>query len=504
MNLTDFISKIQNILALGRIEESINELSLVVKDNDNELYNSLLIILNNYIELKNNNIKGVLSLDEYGRSRNMILFRILEIVDEIKNGRVELSGNIIIDTTKEPFNLDKITKLLLNGEFTKSILIQYCSTQRAMKKIKKKIIESEVKKVTIVQLLVYELDKFNLIEDFLAWAKKIDIQKYSHYEPYFLEEVTDSPESENYLSKVLNKYKEHLPDERPPKILIAGAYGTGKSTTVNRILNKKVAVVSHDRKGSFESTEYLWDTENLFLVDNPGLGENDENDKKTIIIYKEWVKKVDGIVVIIAAPRPFSTGAVRTIDFLISEGIPSNHIIFGLNKLDHLRYDDEDGDSIKIQFDEYEGPVRRIDKILVDKLKINFVNELNERYPSSPFKVEQVIAYDSISGWNIEKLLLSVVEVLPYQAIRRFRMATDAAIDRLEKKLKKEKKRNGGISDFRTKSTQIEEKKAIETIVAHAPKEVARDFLAELGQGFQKLRKGDIIDGIIDIVKAFR
>jgi predicted GTPase len=290
-----------------------------------------------------------------------------------------------------------------------------------------------------------EKEKYLCAEDFSA-----------HLKPEFDTQPTDTPSNENLnksqselvekqiviLGETIKKYRHHLPEQRKPNILICGKIGNGKTTTINTIFGKKVGKVGHFSRGTDKDEVYEWqaDTENINIVDLPGLGDSEKNDKIFQEIYRKHVKQADGFIIVVSPPRPAEYGTLKTAKLLIECGVSSKHIIFGFNKLSSLRYQDNDRLQ-QVQLDGLIGPTTPSHVKAIADAKEIFLNDLRKEIPEASFLENQIIEYDSLSGWNLHKMLHAVIEILPFEALAKLRSVTAEAQKEVKKKEEEQLKR---------------------------------------------------------------
>lgn len=262
----------------------------------------------------------------------------------------------------------------------------------------------------------------------------------------FLEEKLS--ELSNLISSVWHKIPEdEKPKERKPTILICGQTGVGKSTTINTLFGESVAKVGYFSRGTATDEVYEWesDTEHINVIDLPGLGDGDtKKEREFREIYRKRIKEADAIILVSIPPRPASTGTIKTINLLLSEGVRSSHIVLGLNQLTHIRYPLNNKLS-QIEIDGLIGPTKESDIIAIEEQKKAFLSDLNTYIRNGKFNIEQIIEFDSITGWNLHKMLFACVDRIPFVVARRFRLATlesEREIKRREiEKYENEKKR---------------------------------------------------------------
>jgi len=85
--------------------------------------------------------------------------------------------------------------------------------------------------------------------------------------------VTDSAVNYAKIEFVKSAFKmAQLPDERLPEIAFAGRSNVGKSSLINRLVNRKGLVKVSARPGKTQSLNYFIVDGKLYLVDLPGYG----------------------------------------------------------------------------------------------------------------------------------------------------------------------------------------------------------------------------------------
>jgi predicted GTPase len=242
------------------------------------------------------------------------------------------------------------------------------------------------------------------------------------------------------LYEIVKRFKKYLPKQRPPFILITGKIGNGKTTTINTLFGKKVGKVSHTSRGTSTDNVYEWENkgENIHIIDVPGLGDTTENDERSIRdIYNKRAKEADGFLVVTCPPRFAEEGTLKTIRALLDAGVDSNHVIFGFNKLSHLDYAKDDED-LTVVLDGLSGPVNSHDIEAIHKAKEDFLLDLHQNFPAISFSLEQIIEYDSKSGWNLYKLFHAVLEVVPFQTVYKLRHQVSEAHEEISNREQKQ------------------------------------------------------------------
>lgn len=197
----------------------------------------------------------------------------------------------------------------------------------------------------------------------------------------------------------------------PLDILIAGATGAGKSTTLNALLDgNKAAVGQGADPQTMEVTHYRFNNDVRFW-DTPGLGDSPENDKRHIEKLDEILSSRYGesyrygyidmaLMIIDGSVRDMNT-AVSVIE-LLKKHLDDDRIIIAVNQADfamkglHFDYAKNQPDSTLTEF--LNNKVRSVQRRLSE---------------SVGGKINLPVYYSAEYGYNITGLLDTIIKHLP-------------------------------------------------------------------------------------------
>jgi len=114
----------------------------------------------------------------------------------------------------------------------------------------------------------------------------------------------------------------NLPDPLYPEIAFAGRSNVGKSSLINRILNRRNLVKTSSRPGKTQSLNYFVVDEKLYLVDLPGYGYAkvphgmQTSWQKLITVYLEKRETIACVVVIIDIRHELKEQDRRLVEWL--------------------------------------------------------------------------------------------------------------------------------------------------------------------------------------------
>jgi hypothetical protein len=221
-----------------------------------------------------------------------------------------------------------------------------------------------------------------------------------------LEELMEEIQKEDNGSvisdkKILLKNFEQL-EKQKLNIMLVGATGVGKSSTINAIFNMDIAKVG---AGVAPETASIakYEIDNIVLWDTPGLGDSPENDKKYAVQIVDALKErdeegellIDEVVVLIDGSNRDMKTAYEVIENVIAPYIEdSKRIIIAINQCDM---------GLKGRYWNYDGnyPEEQLVTFMDEK-----VLSVRERIKESTGILTTPLYYSALHKYNVSKLLL--------------------------------------------------------------------------------------------------
>ncbi|HYE10446.1 MAG TPA: GTPase [Patescibacteria group bacterium] len=192
-------------------------------------------------------------------------------------------------------------------------------------------------------------------------------------------------------------------------ILLAGATGCGKSSTINSLFDIEIAKVGYGvDPETMEIANYELD--NLILWDSPGLGDSPENDSKhsQAIIKKLHEKDINGdalidlvLVIIDGSSRDMGTSYELINKVIIPNMEQKDRILIAINQCDNAMK----GEGWNFQMN---SPNPELEQFLDDK-----VNSVKRRIIESTNVEIEPIYYSALHKYNISKLLSFIIKHTP-------------------------------------------------------------------------------------------
>lgn len=199
----------------------------------------------------------------------------------------------------------------------------------------------------------------------------------------------------------------------PLDILVVGATGSGKSSTINCLLGYEVAIVGEGVNPQTSRIEHYKIKDILRFWDTPGIGDSTIKDEEYLNLIKEKVyakvrttssrivNLIDMVLIIINGSSRDLSSIFKIIDYLSSH-ISSSRIIFGINYIDcamsgkYWNYDKNFPEQKLLNF------IFEKEKSLIDRLKDHIgIND------------DSLVSYSAKYGYNINGLIDIIIKNFP-------------------------------------------------------------------------------------------
>lgn len=223
------------------------------------------------------------------------------------------------------------------------------------------------------------------------------------------------------ISKEFNELKGMILDGRPPRILVVGSRGAGKSSVINAIFREKVAevgaVISETKKPEWHS--YVKNGSKIDVLDTRGIGDSSLESNYFESLKPELGRKIpDAILYLCKAKNVDShideslSGVAKIRKFLKDEhgyDIPVVALVTQVDELDPIDIlppfeDEEKKSNIHLAVKALEAAIKKADLTAVRVLPISAY---------ARFDAEKKIKANSDRFWNIDKLVDYLLEDLP-------------------------------------------------------------------------------------------
>lgn len=326
--------------------------------------------------------------------------------------------------------------------------------------------------------------------------------------------MTNTSSAEDRFHAAMREHTARFPQQRKPCVLVCGGTGSGKSTTINTLFSADVAAVGHFARGTVTSEVYEWVSRGTYIdiVDLPGLGDSKGRDREYKEMYRRHVATAHGFIVVSTPPRPASLPTLRTVNLLLSCGVPARNITFAFNRLALLNAT-VDGELQPIDMSTLAGPIEEEEKQVIEQAKLSFFTDVCAGTGNSKFTVDQIIPYDALTGWNLFRVLDSVAAALPHDTLMPWGNAISQSAQRaIEKQTKRSQRDKRRMEELESKmaalqSAQVERESAeLHALRKELKRRHKRDEAVE--ESITKIEKDDtahkrkLIDRIADSLEG--
>jgi len=235
-----------------------------------------------------------------------------------------------------------------------------------------------------------------------------------------LKEVLEKTNNEDFklrLKKKFEKIKNYH-----PTIVVFGDSGVGKSSLINSLFGVNVCQTSDVKEGTKEPQKV--ESDEITIIDFPGIGHEGESQEKYIRMYLEWLKKenIDLILWVIKADDRSYINSQTFYNQLVSEfgEIPVLFVISQIDKLHPVHGFSRINDPDKLELiDEAESQEEK--QRIFEEYSFKLSDKQNENLKikiddiAEKFKVDKnrIIPVSANYNINIEYLAEKIIDVLP-------------------------------------------------------------------------------------------
>lgn len=220
----------------------------------------------------------------------------------------------------------------------------------------------------------------------------------------YIEKSSIDEDSKNQLLANLVKFTSN-----ELHILIVGACGCGKSSTINALFNMEIAQVGYGVDPETQDVS-VYKLDNLYLHDTPGLGESTEKDKEHIKKIENALREVDSkgnavidvvLVIVDGSHRDMKSSFELINEVIIPNLKNKERILIGINRCD-LALNGQGW------VEKYNYPSEELLQRLEEKTK-----SVKERIKRDTGVDVEPVFYSALHKYNISKLLSYLVKSAP-------------------------------------------------------------------------------------------
>lgn len=313
--------------------------------------------------------------------------------------------------------------------------------------------------------------------------------------------MADTAADQQKLHDLVDQHRASLPKRKKPCVLVCGATGSGKTTTINTLFGSDVGMVGHFSRGTAQDEVYEWEArgEHINVVDLPGLGDSKERDREYREMYRRRVEEAHGFIVVTTPPRPASLPTLRTVKLLLDCGVPPQRIVIAYNRMTLLNIE-IDGELQPLEMAGIGGPLEPEGLARIEEARAALLADLREGTGNPRFALGQVVPFDALSGWNLYGVLDAVLAGLPGDTLPPWHdavaKAAERAIERQNKRSERDRRR---IAELEAKLDALDERHRHE-LRKRKDKEKKAQQGATILMAADKVHKRGIVDRFADAV----
>ena len=197
---------------------------------------------------------------------------------------------------------------------------------------------------------------------------------------------------------------------RPLDVMVTGVTGAGKSTTLNTIFKKNVAIVGNGVDPETMDLDSYSLNDVFRLWDTPGLGDgvaNDEIHKRKLVdlLYKTYSLDgniygwIDSAIVVLEGLNRDMGSTYTLLNEVIVPNIQADRILVVINQAD-----------MAMKGRHWNKETNRPDEVLVDFLERQALSIQNRVKEATGVTIRKPVYYSAEYGYNIEKLLDFIID----------------------------------------------------------------------------------------------
>lgn len=205
---------------------------------------------------------------------------------------------------------------------------------------------------------------------------------------------------------------------RPLDILLVGATGVGKSSTLNALFGRKIAKVGKGVDPETMQVVHYKLNDSLRIWDSPGLGDGVASDKihaKTITdnLCQTYTHDdgqwgfIDLVLVILDGSSRDMGTSYRLLEQVILKNIQPERVIVGINKAD-----------MAMSGRSWNRTTNKPEEKLLHFLKDKAASTQNRLYEATSLKIKKPVYYSADKGYNLNALMDSIIVHIPNEKRR--------------------------------------------------------------------------------------